>query len=84
MRTLEKTWRNDRGGKWDARIIWYSNADDTDIRLKLEVLPQRVDGFGPELNRTTHGIRNVIFQGASAKEQAQKQWDRFKEEYKKK
>lgn len=28
-------WRNDRGGKWTTRIIWYQGEDPNDIRLEL-------------------------------------------------
>ena len=34
MRSLHKSWQNDRGGKWDCRISWYQ--DSVSIRLKLE------------------------------------------------
>lgn len=59
-------WRNDRGGKWDCRIIWYANSDDTDIRLKME---------------NTERIWNEIFRGETAVTDAQKVWDAFKVKY---
>ena len=34
MRSIHKQWRNDRGGKWDARIRWYHESEGVNIRLQ--------------------------------------------------
>lgn len=35
MRTRHKMWRNDRGSKWSARIIWFQGEDENDVRLEM-------------------------------------------------
>ena len=64
MRTLTKSWRNGRGGRWTRRVCWLDDSES--IRLEFVCL-------------STSGStkRSLMFQ-ASKSQAADAAWDLFK------